>query len=213
MGFSRQEYWSGLPFHCPGDLPNPGIEPGSSALQADSFLSHRGSLGKKHQGGLAFKAHQVYRQLYPALPGPTLRRGLVGAVHTPGKLVPRDGTKWPLGFRDPITYSPHCPLRSLVGGGHSRDEDAPSHHCPQRPIPATLPAHLPLLSLLIRHLLPQLGGGVNVVTFVREQGGAHSPRVGEGEGQSPRAPGLECAAHPQPSAHLRLHLGGPGPPL
>ena len=32
MGFSRQEYWSGLPFPSPGDLPNPGIEPGSSAL-------------------------------------------------------------------------------------------------------------------------------------------------------------------------------------
>ena len=32
MGFSRQEYWSGLPFPSPGDLPNPGTEPGSPAL-------------------------------------------------------------------------------------------------------------------------------------------------------------------------------------
>ena len=32
MGFSRQEYWSGLPFSSPEDLPDPGIEPGSSAL-------------------------------------------------------------------------------------------------------------------------------------------------------------------------------------
>ena len=32
MRFSRQEYWSGLPFPSPGDLPNPGIEPGSPAL-------------------------------------------------------------------------------------------------------------------------------------------------------------------------------------
>ena len=38
MGFSRQEYWSGLPFPPAGDLPNPGIEPGSPALQADSLL-------------------------------------------------------------------------------------------------------------------------------------------------------------------------------
>ena len=38
MGFSRQEYWSGLPFPSPGDLPNSGIEPGSPALQADSLL-------------------------------------------------------------------------------------------------------------------------------------------------------------------------------
>ena len=35
MGFSRQEYWSGLPFPSPGDLPDPGIEPRSPALQAD----------------------------------------------------------------------------------------------------------------------------------------------------------------------------------
>ena len=37
MGFSRQEYWSGLPFPSPGDLPNPGIEPRSPALQADAL--------------------------------------------------------------------------------------------------------------------------------------------------------------------------------
>ena len=37
MGFSKQQYWSGLPFHSAGDLPNPGIEPGSPALQADSL--------------------------------------------------------------------------------------------------------------------------------------------------------------------------------
>ena len=39
MGFSRQEYWSGLPFPSPGDLPDPGIEPGSPALQADALTS------------------------------------------------------------------------------------------------------------------------------------------------------------------------------
>ena len=39
MGFSRQEYWSGLPFPSPGDLPNPGIKPGSPALQADALSS------------------------------------------------------------------------------------------------------------------------------------------------------------------------------
>ena len=36
--FSRQEYWIGLPFPSPGDFPNPGIEPGSPDLQADSLL-------------------------------------------------------------------------------------------------------------------------------------------------------------------------------
>ena len=39
MGFSRQEYWSGLLFPSPGDPPNPGIEPGSPALRTDALLS------------------------------------------------------------------------------------------------------------------------------------------------------------------------------
>ena len=43
MRFSRQGYWSGLAFPFPGNLPNPGIEPESSALQADSLLSCNGS--------------------------------------------------------------------------------------------------------------------------------------------------------------------------
>ena len=48
MGFSRQEYWSGLPFPPLGDLPDPGIEPRSPALQADSLLSEL--LGKPPGG-------------------------------------------------------------------------------------------------------------------------------------------------------------------
>ena len=48
VGFSRQEYWSGLPFPSPGDLPNPDIEPGSPALQADSLPSESpGKLNKQ----------------------------------------------------------------------------------------------------------------------------------------------------------------------
>ena len=39
MGFSRQEYWSGLPFPSPGDLPDPEIEPGSPSLEADTLPS------------------------------------------------------------------------------------------------------------------------------------------------------------------------------
>ena len=39
MGFSRQEYWSGLLFPSPGDLPNPGIKPGFPALEADALIS------------------------------------------------------------------------------------------------------------------------------------------------------------------------------
>ena len=44
LGFFMQEYWNGLPFPSLGDLPNPGIKPTLSALQADSLLlSHQGS--------------------------------------------------------------------------------------------------------------------------------------------------------------------------
>ena len=46
MEFSRQEYWSGLPFPSPGNLPDPGIEPGSPALKADSLPTE---LLGKHQ--------------------------------------------------------------------------------------------------------------------------------------------------------------------
>ena len=47
VGFSRQEYWSGLPFPSPGELPNPGIKPRSPALQADSLPTEL--QGKPHR--------------------------------------------------------------------------------------------------------------------------------------------------------------------
>ena len=64
MGFSRQDYCSGLPFPSPGDLPDPGIEPTSPTLQVDSLpLSHQGSpltivLGTENteKNGTAFSA-------------------------------------------------------------------------------------------------------------------------------------------------------------
>ena len=48
MGFSRQEYWSGLPFPSPRDLLDPGMEPGSPALQVDSLPSE--PPGKRYIG-------------------------------------------------------------------------------------------------------------------------------------------------------------------
>ena len=48
MGFSRQEYWSGLPFPSPGDLPDPGIEPGSPALEAEALTSEPPGKPRKH---------------------------------------------------------------------------------------------------------------------------------------------------------------------
>ena len=48
MGFSRQEYWSWLPFPAPGDFPNPGMDPGSPTLQTDSLPSQpKGPLIKR----------------------------------------------------------------------------------------------------------------------------------------------------------------------
>ena len=54
MGFSRQEYWSGLPFPSPGDLPDPGNEPRSPTLQADALPSELPG--------------KPYLWLYPAIP-------------------------------------------------------------------------------------------------------------------------------------------------
>ena len=49
-GFSRREYWSGLPFPSPGDLPDPGIEPSSPALQADSLPTELKGFPKGERG-------------------------------------------------------------------------------------------------------------------------------------------------------------------
>ena len=54
MGFPRQEYWSGLPFPSPGDLPDPGIEPRSPALQADTLTSEP---PEKHTGVYVVHIH------------------------------------------------------------------------------------------------------------------------------------------------------------
>ena len=49
VGFSRQGYWSGLPFPSPGNLPDPGIKPRSPALQADSLPTELGEKPTKQQ--------------------------------------------------------------------------------------------------------------------------------------------------------------------
>ena len=51
MGFSRQEYWNGLPFPSPGDFPDPEIKPGSPALEADALTSEPPMLHKKRGEG------------------------------------------------------------------------------------------------------------------------------------------------------------------
>ena len=81
MGFSRQEYWSGLPWPLPGDISNPGIEPTSPvfpALQVDSLpLSHWGSLIDPTPGSISLGfLPKVASQIHPSIPV-HLRSGLV----------------------------------------------------------------------------------------------------------------------------------------
>ena len=65
MGFSRQEYWSGLPFPSPGHLPDPGIKPGSPTLQADSLRSE--PPGKPTEYWLqGKKLHGKILKIYPS---------------------------------------------------------------------------------------------------------------------------------------------------
>ena len=61
MGFSRQKYWSGLPFPSPGDLPDPGIEPRSPTLQADALTS-------EPPGKLPSKLHSLHKLLISSEP-------------------------------------------------------------------------------------------------------------------------------------------------
>ena len=63
MEFSRQEYWSGLPFPSPGDLPNPGIEPRSPALLADALPSELP--GKPHAPPSMVFSGQEYWSVLP----------------------------------------------------------------------------------------------------------------------------------------------------
>ena len=60
MGFSRQEYWSGLPFPSPGDLPDPGIEPGSPTSKADALTSE--PTGQLAHFQPSIKTHKIWVQ-------------------------------------------------------------------------------------------------------------------------------------------------------
>ena len=83
MGFPRQEYWSGLSFPSPGDLPDPGTEPSSPAWQVDSFpLSHLEGPLLKHRL-LFLKPFCIYN-LFPLLmPFVSFRLGLALITNTP----------------------------------------------------------------------------------------------------------------------------------
>ena len=60
MGFSRQEYWSGLPFPSPGNLPDPGIEPRSPALYTDALLSEAPGKSKQDRENQFLKSGDMF---------------------------------------------------------------------------------------------------------------------------------------------------------
>ena len=110
MRFSRQAYWSGLPFPSPGDLPNPGIEPGFPALQADALPSE--PPGK----GLSF-LRNFYTILhgegngkplqYPCLENPMDRGAWWAAVHGVTKSWARLSDSHLLTYLGPSSFRVH----------------------------------------------------------------------------------------------------------
>ena len=73
MGFSRQECWSGLSFPSPGDLPDPGIEPGSPTLYADDLPSEpRGKSFHSSNSSFIFGSQMVWHPRLHFLPMPRL---------------------------------------------------------------------------------------------------------------------------------------------
>lgn len=178
------------------------------------------------QLGLALRAHQFHGQLQPPPPNVVMGPG-VGTTHQVN-VVPRDGTMRTLNFLDPISSSARhvytLPLHCHTGGGRSEDEDTPLAAAPRNQSQPDLPPGTGQLQLpptclpfprLDKAPPPQTRWRVNVGTFVRELGEAHCVCGGGmgSRGQSPRAPGQECTAHPQLSALLRPRLGGPRPSL
>ena len=112
--FSRQEYWSGLPFPSPGDLPNPGIEPMSPALQAYSlpFELPEKPNWEGHCGG---GRREVTRR--SAKPSLGLREGLWE------KAVPMRNSKWWVDINEAKAHSrPRGPLKPRAGGGETEHD-------------------------------------------------------------------------------------------
>ena len=115
MGFSRQEYWSGLPFPSPGDCPNPGIELGSPALQTDALPSEPSGKPLLDDTWVQFHVWVSYcfskglptktpKRCNGALPGPPLYSEEMGDCLTVGIRISRPRT-WQLGLATWLTES------------------------------------------------------------------------------------------------------------
>ena len=109
MEFPKQEYWSGLPFPSPGDLPDPGIKPGSPALQAYSLPSEPPGSFQMWAGNGAGKERMM------ACPGVFYSKETACIVGDPG-LIPGSGRSPGEGNGNPLQYS--C-LRNPMDRGAS----------------------------------------------------------------------------------------------
>ena len=106
MEYSRSEYWSGLPCPPPGDLPNPGIEPRSPALQADSLPSEPPGKPKKTRVGSLSPLQGIFLT-QESNEGPLRCRRILYQLTYQGSpwhlytLTKSDSTEWHLGVINP----------------------------------------------------------------------------------------------------------------
>ena len=115
MGFSRQEYWTGLPFPSPGDLPHPGTEPGSPALQADSLLTALQGPETATEGPDGGQGPAL-RSGWPTCQWSLAALGWAGSWHH-GSGPHRDLGPWFLGpgrLTQPLEASVSCPVNRAV---------------------------------------------------------------------------------------------------
>ena len=120
MRFSRQEYWSGLPFPSLGDLPDTGIKPRCLALQADSLLSEISGGPKPNDSSLYKRERQTHIQKHR-------HRHRDEECH-----VTTDRLKWWCIYR---------PRNAKVAGNHLKLGERPGTDSPSKSPEATNPAH------------------------------------------------------------------------
>ena len=132
MGFSRQEYWSGLPFPSSGNLPNPGIKPGSPTLQTDSLPSEPVSI---HQLCTGKPAPPV------SLCSPHARPCLCSSGGAWTTSLPSRSLAQGTGRREPC--------RSRSGCGRSEGGVLTEH--PVLPLPAPVPAPVQAGTTFLKH--------------------------------------------------------------
>ena len=92
MEFSRQAYWNGLPFPSPGDLPDPGIKPGSPTFQADALLSEPPGKPSAETVPTRLKANKLHLFLFICLYQVLVAACMIFELWHVG-LLPRPGIK------------------------------------------------------------------------------------------------------------------------